>query len=245
MRPLSAHGRRRAGGVLLHPRQRPRRRGHPRSPRAGRHPHGLVPQRLGRRSARQVRHRAFPRAPDVQGHRDSIPPGEFSKVVAELGGQENAFTSLRLHRLFPARRPRAPRDHDGVRGRPHDRPRLRRAVVAPERDVVLEERRMRVDTDPAAQLGGGVAAALFVHHPYGIPIIGWMHEIEGLEPRGRARLLQALLHARERHPGRRGRRDGRRGAPLAEATYGQIAPRGERPVRIAPAGAGAARPRAA
>ena len=60
---------RRAGGVVLHPRQRPRRGGHPRPPRAGRHPHGLVPQRLGRRSARPVRHRPFPRAPDVQGHR--------------------------------------------------------------------------------------------------------------------------------------------------------------------------------
>ena len=53
------------------------------------------------------------------------------------------------------------------------------AVVAPERDVVLEERRMRVETDPSAQLSEAMAAGLFVHHPYGIPIIGWMHEIEG------------------------------------------------------------------
>ena len=54
------------------------------------------------------------------------------------------------------------------------------AVVAPERDVVLEERRMRVETDPSAQLSEAMAASLFVHHPYGIPIIGWMHEIEDL-----------------------------------------------------------------
>ena len=54
-------------------------------------------------------------------------------------------------------------------------------VVAPERDVVLEERRMRVETDPSAQLSEAMAAALFVHHPYGMPIIGWMHEIEELD----------------------------------------------------------------
>ena len=54
-------------------------------------------------------------------------------------------------------------------------------VVAPERNVVLEERRMRVETDPPAQLSEAMAASLFVHHPYGIPIIGWMHEIEELD----------------------------------------------------------------
>ena len=39
---------------------------------------------------------------------------------------------------------------------------------------------MRTDTDPGAQLGEAVAATLFTQHPYGKPIIGWMHEIEGL-----------------------------------------------------------------
>ena len=54
-------------------------------------------------------------------------------------------------------------------------------IVAPERDVVLEERRMRTDSDPAAQLNEAVQAALFPHHPYGTPVIGWAHEIESLD----------------------------------------------------------------
>ena len=54
-------------------------------------------------------------------------------------------------------------------------------VVAPERDVVLEERRMHCDADPGAQLDEAIQATLFTHHPYGMPIIGWGHEIEGLE----------------------------------------------------------------
>ena len=53
-------------------------------------------------------------------------------------------------------------------------------IVAPERDVVLEERRMHCDADPGAQLNEAVQATLFTHHPYGMPIIGWGHEIEGL-----------------------------------------------------------------
>ena len=53
----------------FHPVQRSRGRGHSRSPRAGRHPHGLVPGRLRRRDAGQVRARPFPRTSDVQGHR--------------------------------------------------------------------------------------------------------------------------------------------------------------------------------
>ena len=54
-------------------------------------------------------------------------------------------------------------------------------IVAPERDVVLEERRMHCDADPSAQLNEAVQAALFTHHPYGTPIIGWAHEIEALD----------------------------------------------------------------
>lgn len=39
---------------------------------------------------------------------------------------------------------------------------------------------MRTDSDPAAQLHESILATLYVHHPYGTPIIGWAHEIEGL-----------------------------------------------------------------
>ncbi|WP_163594546.1 M16 family metallopeptidase, partial [Klebsiella variicola] len=89
---------------------------------------------------------------------------------------ENAFTSYDYTAYFQ----RVARDHLGtMMAFEADRMTglvLDDAVVAPERDVVLEERRMRVETDPSAQLSEAMAASLFVHHPYGIPIIGWMHE---------------------------------------------------------------------
>lgn len=39
---------------------------------------------------------------------------------------------------------------------------------------------MRTDSDPSAQLQESLLATLYVHHPYGTPVIGWGHEIEGL-----------------------------------------------------------------
>src|SRR3546814_10173397 len=58
--------------------------------------------------------------------------------------------------------------------------RLTDDVVLPEREVVREERRSRIDNDPASQLGEISRAVQFLNHPYRIPIIGWDHEIEQL-----------------------------------------------------------------
>jgi zinc protease len=112
---------------------------------------------------------------------NSHPQGEFSNLVAELGGQENAFTSYDYTAYFQ----RIGKEHLAtLMDFEADRMRnlvLTDEVVTPERDVVLEERRMRTDNDPAAQLDEAVQAALFAHHPYGTPIIGWNHEIESLD----------------------------------------------------------------
>jgi zinc protease len=108
------------------------------------------------------------------------PAGKFSEVLAEIGGQENAFTSQDYTAYFQ----RTSREHlktvmefeaDRMTGLV-----LTDANVLPERDVVLEERRSRTDNDPAAQLSESAQAALFVNHPYGRPIIGWEHEIRAL-----------------------------------------------------------------
>ncbi len=165
---------------------------------------------------------------------ETHPAGEFSKVVSALGGQENAFTSFDYTAYFQ----RVAREHLGTMMTfEADRMSglvLDEAVVAPERDVVLEERRMRVETDPAAQLSEAMASSLFVHHPYGIPIIGWMHEIEGLNRQHALDYYRRfytpenaiLVVAGDVSDGEVRR--------LADATYGRIAPQGERPARLRP-----------
>jgi zinc protease len=108
------------------------------------------------------------------------PQGEFSNLVSDLGGQENAFTSYDYTAYFQ----RIGTEHlETLMRFESDRMTnllLSDEVVLPEREVVLEERRMRVENDPAAQLDEALQASLFARHPYGTPIIGWTHEIEGL-----------------------------------------------------------------
>jgi zinc protease len=163
------------------------------------------------------------------------PAGEFSKIVAGFGGQENAFTSFDYTAYFQ----RVPRQHlrammdyeaDRMTGLAFEE-----SVVGPERDVVLEERKMRVDSDPAAQLGEEFSSALFVHHPYGTPIIGWEHEIEGLDRRDAFAYYQRFYTPENAILVVAGDTDAAEVRALAQASYGAIAARGETPVRKRPA----------
>lgn len=111
---------------------------------------------------------------------DTIPPGRFSKIVAENGGQDNAFTSYDYTAYFQ----RISKDRLGmVMSMEADRMtglRLTAQDVATERDVVLEERSTRTDNDPQSLFFEQMQAALYFNHPYGTPVIGWRKEIEKL-----------------------------------------------------------------
>jgi zinc protease len=108
------------------------------------------------------------------------PTGQFSKVVAHMGGQENAFTSSDFTGYFqrvPAEQLKAVMEFEADRMTGLQ---LTDAVVLPERDVILEERNQRMENNPRARLGEQIDAALFLNHPYGKPVIGWRHEMEQL-----------------------------------------------------------------
>jgi zinc protease len=109
-----------------------------------------------------------------------IAPGEFSKIVARNGGRDNAFTSYDYTGYFQ----NVSRDRlELVMKMEADRMAglaLTDAVVDPERDVILEERRQVVENRPGSLLREQMNAALFLNHPYGRPIIGWEHEMRGL-----------------------------------------------------------------
>ncbi|MBX3531429.1 MAG: insulinase family protein [Rhizobiaceae bacterium] len=106
--------------------------------------------------------------------------GEFSRAVAEIGGNENAFTSNDYTAYFQQVTPQAlptmmAFEADRMRGLV-----LSDAVIGPERDVVMEERRQRIEGNPGAVLSEETQATLYQNHPYGVPVIGWMHEIAKL-----------------------------------------------------------------
>lgn len=111
---------------------------------------------------------------------DTLAPGEFSETVTANGGTDNAFTSQDYTGYFQ----RVAADRlDLVMGMEADRMRnlqLSDRDILTERDVVIEERKQRVDNDPSALFGEQRRAALYLNHPYGRPIIGWKSEIEAL-----------------------------------------------------------------
>lgn len=111
---------------------------------------------------------------------DELEPGEFSEVVAANGGSDNAFTSqdytayfqrVASNRLELMMKMESDRMRDLV---------LDGTDILTERQVVLEERNQRTESDPGALFGEQRNAAQYQNHPYGIPIIGWKHEMASL-----------------------------------------------------------------
>ncbi|MBY0564276.1 MAG: insulinase family protein [Hyphomonadaceae bacterium] len=111
----------------------------------------------------------------------TIPAGEFSRIIARNGGADNAFTSWDYTGYYQ----RIARDRlELVMRLEADRMRNLRfsdETFASERDVIVEERRQRVDNNPGAVLSERMRSMLWPHHPYGTPVIGWLHEIEALD----------------------------------------------------------------
>ncbi|MDX2156816.1 MAG: pitrilysin family protein [Hyphomicrobiaceae bacterium] len=111
---------------------------------------------------------------------DKIPTGEFSKIVSRLGGQDNAFTGHDVTAYFQ----RIAKDRlRTVMEMEADRMvnlRLEEKEVLTERNVILEERRSRTENNPSALLDEQMNAMLYLSHPYGLPVIGWEHEMAKL-----------------------------------------------------------------
>lgn len=111
---------------------------------------------------------------------DSLKDGEFSSIVARNGGRDNAFTSYDVTAYFQ----RVAADRLGLMMQMEaDRMRNIRWTdenIETERRVIIEERKQRTENDPGALFGEQMRAAQFLNHRYGIPIIGWMHEMETL-----------------------------------------------------------------
>ena len=111
---------------------------------------------------------------------EKIAPGEFSKTVAAHGGEDNAFPSQDVTAYFQrVAKEKLPMVMEMEADRMANLRLLEKDVLT-ERDVILEERRSRIDNSPTAILSEQISAALYQSHPYGIPVIGWMHEMEDL-----------------------------------------------------------------
>ncbi|OIP87639.1 MAG: peptidase M16 [Rhodobacterales bacterium CG2_30_65_12] len=111
---------------------------------------------------------------------DERAAGELSKVVEANGGSDNAFTSYDYTAYFQ----RVAADRLALMME-MEADRMRDLALAPddvatERSVILEERATRTDSEPGALFREELDAALYRNHPYGVPVIGWKGEMEGL-----------------------------------------------------------------
>lgn len=111
---------------------------------------------------------------------ETLAPGELSKTVTANGGMDNAFTSYDFTAYF--QRIAADRLELVMRMEADRMANLRIGEDdwLAERDVVLEERAQRTDSNPAALFAEERSAAQFLNHPYGRPVIGWRDEAAAL-----------------------------------------------------------------
>src|SRR5712691_7399075 len=110
-----------------------------------------------------------------------VGPEEFSRLVAEAGGRDNAFTSTdytvyheQVHRdrLPFVMRLEADRMANLM---------IRPAEFAREIKVVMEERRLSTEDQPRALLDETLLATAFSAHPYKWPTIGWMQDLQNMD----------------------------------------------------------------
>jgi zinc protease len=105
-------------------------------------------------------------------------PNVFSTTIKRAGGLDNAGTSKDYAYYFQKLSP--DRLNLSIE---MEADRMRNLILDPdetlsERDVVMEERRMRYDDDPQNLVYEEVLAAAFKNHPYGRPVIGWMEDLK-------------------------------------------------------------------
>lgn len=109
-------------------------------------------------------------------------PKTFSQTIQRAGGTDNAFTTHEYtgyFELLASDRISLPIEMEADR--------MQNLILTPqavlsERDVVMEERRMRYEDNPQSIVYEEVIAASFKNHPYRWPVIGWMSDLKTLNP---------------------------------------------------------------
>ncbi|MDO8954306.1 MAG: pitrilysin family protein [Gammaproteobacteria bacterium] len=108
------------------------------------------------------------------------PDGQFAKIIAANGGQENAFTTndyTGYYELMSADKLELSFQLESDR--------MQNLVLDPtaviaEHQVIMEERRMRTDDDPMSFAYERFLATAFINNPYQHPTIGWMSDMQQL-----------------------------------------------------------------
>ncbi|HBZ68565.1 MAG TPA: insulinase family protein, partial [Deltaproteobacteria bacterium] len=109
-----------------------------------------------------------------------IPPEEHARLLEARGGRVNAYTTNDVtvfhEDVTPDTLPLAI-DLEAERVANLD---ISDKTLASERQVVLEERRLRTEDNPEGRLFEALFALTFIAHPYRWPVIGWRSDVEAV-----------------------------------------------------------------
>ncbi len=165
---------------------------------------------------------------------DNMESGELSATVAANGGSDNAFTTQDYTAYFQ----RVAADRLGLMMKMEaDRMRhlkLTQEDIQTERQVILEERNMRIENNPGALFGEQRRAAQYLNSPYGIPVIGWKHEMEALSRADALDFYKTYYAPNDAIVVVAGDVEPENVLALAKQYYGPLAPTADLPVRSRP-----------
>ncbi|QWD68199.1 insulinase family protein [Polynucleobacter sp. VK25] len=112
---------------------------------------------------------------------DKVKAGEFSRLVAAVGGRENAFTSRDYTAYFQQVEKSKLEDVIKLEADRMSKLNFDDAEFLKEIQVIMEERRLRTEDNPSSLLNESLMATAYMSSPYRHPIIGWMNDLQNMK----------------------------------------------------------------
>ena len=112
---------------------------------------------------------------------DKVKAGEFSRLVAAVGGRENAFTSRDYTAYFQQVEKSKLEDVIRLEADRMSNLNFDDAEFLKEIQVIMEERRLRTEDNPSSLLNESLMATAYMSSPYRHPVIGWMNDLQNMK----------------------------------------------------------------
>jgi zinc protease len=112
---------------------------------------------------------------------DKVKSGEFSRLVAAVGGRENAFTSRDYTAYFQQVEKSKLDEVMKLEADRMSNLKFDDAEFLKEIQVVMEERRLRTEDNPSSLLNESLMATAYISSPYRYPVVGWMNDLVNMK----------------------------------------------------------------
>ena len=112
---------------------------------------------------------------------DKVKSGEFSRLVAAVGGRENAFTSRDYTAYFQQVEKSKLDEVMKLEADRMSNLNFDDAEFLKEIQVVMEERRLRTEDNPSSLLNESLMATAYMSSPYRHPVVGWMNDLVNMK----------------------------------------------------------------